>query len=168
MYMFINMYIPIFVYIYIYIYMYVYYPYRCAKALHDQSVSFQRDLVALSRTPTQQPVKDRCLKFLVGRNVQQAKCRLLCLSDATGSMSRVWGQTQDSIRTMLERITVISGACVRACVRACTCVCVCVFSVCVCVGLCVCACVCVSCARVCVPFMVHVCGCTCVCVCMCM
>ena len=133
--MFINMYIPIFVYIYIYIYMYVYYPYRCAKALHDQSVSFQRDLVALSRTPTQQPVKDRCLKFLVGRNVQQAKCRLLCLSDATGSMSRVWGQTQDSIRTMLERITVISGARVRACVRACVrvrvCVCVCFRCVCV-------------------------------------
>ena len=51
----------------------------------------------------------KCVKFLSGRNITTAKCRLLYLSDATGSMSAVWRQTQDSIRTMLERIAAISG-----------------------------------------------------------
>lgn len=83
----------------------------CAKALHEQSTAYQRDLLALSRKPKlcQQHLKDKCLKFLSGRNIEQAKCRLLCLSDATGSMARVWSKTQDSIRTMLERISIISG-----------------------------------------------------------
>jgi hypothetical protein len=80
----------------------------CAKALHDQSAAFQRDLVAFSHAP-KQSVREKCLQFLCGRNIVQAKCRLLCLSDATGSMSSVWDKTQDSIRTMLERISAISG-----------------------------------------------------------
>ena len=53
---------------------------------------------------------DKCIKFLAGRNITTAKCRLMCLSDATGSMGCVWRRTQDSIRTMLERITAISGS----------------------------------------------------------
>lgn len=84
----------------------------CAKALHDQSIIFQKDLISLSQTSPDKRKKDvmsKCIKFLSGRNITTAKCRLLCLSDATGSMSRVWRQTQDSIRTMLERIAVISG-----------------------------------------------------------
>jgi hypothetical protein len=80
----------------------------CAKALHDSSAAFQRDLLAFSHSP-KQSVKDKCLQFLRGRNIVQAKCRLLCLSDATGSMSSVWDKTQNSIRTMLERISAISG-----------------------------------------------------------
>jgi hypothetical protein len=83
----------------------------CAKALHDQSAAFQRDLLAFSQAPKQtaKKDKDKCLQFLRSRNIVQAKCRLLCLSDATGSMSDVWGKTQNSIRTMLERISEISG-----------------------------------------------------------
>ena len=53
---------------------------------------------------------DKCIKFLAGRNITTAKCRLMCLSDAPGSMSDVWKQTQESIRTMLERIAGIAGA----------------------------------------------------------
>jgi hypothetical protein len=52
---------------------------------------------------------DKCIKFLAGRNIATAKCRLMCLSDATDSMSGVWKQTQESIRTMLERIAGIAG-----------------------------------------------------------
>jgi hypothetical protein len=86
----------------------------CAKALHDQSIGFQKDLLSLSASsPAQRELKadmmKKCVKFLSGRNITTAKCRLLCLSDATGSMSAVWRQTQDSIRTMLERIAAISG-----------------------------------------------------------
>jgi len=46
---------------------------------------------------------------LIAHNTVSAKCRLVCLSDATGSMSHVWKRTQDSIRIMLERIAEISG-----------------------------------------------------------
>lgn len=73
----------------------------CAKALHEQSTGFQRDLLALARTPALGSLggahlKDRCLKFLVGRNMVQAKCRLLCLSDATGSMGTGQGVGSDA------------------------------------------------------------------------
>ena len=85
----------------------------CAKALHTQSTSFQKDLFSLCRTaPAQRntDVMDRCIKFLAGRNITTAKCRLMCLSDATGSMGHVWRKTQESIKTMLERIAAISGS----------------------------------------------------------
>ena len=84
----------------------------CAKALHDQSMRFQRDLLSMSRTPPsarQEELKHRCVKFLSDQNILKAKCRLLCLSDATSSMSSLWGQSQEGIRTMLERISAISG-----------------------------------------------------------
>ena len=85
----------------------------CAKALHDQSTAFQKDLLSLARTAPDKrkaDAMDKCIKFLAGRNIATAKCRLMCLSDATGSMSGVWKQSQESIRTMLERIAGIAGA----------------------------------------------------------
>ena len=97
---------------------------RCAKALHDQSTAFQKDLRFLSGVATSGGISSvsgvatladissreaNVIKFLAGRNITTAKCRLMCLSDATSSMSTVWSQTQDSIRTMLERIAGISG-----------------------------------------------------------
>ena len=84
----------------------------CAKALHDQSTAFQNDLLSLARTAPDKrkaDAMDKCIKFLAGRNIATAKCRLMCLSDATGSMSGVWKQSQESIRTMLERIAGIAG-----------------------------------------------------------
>ena len=85
---------------------------RCALSLHTKSREFQKDLCSLSRTVAANRNTDimaKCIKFLSGRNISTAKCRLMCLSDATGSMGSVWAQTQDSIKTMLERITAISG-----------------------------------------------------------
>ena len=86
---------------------------RCAKALHCQSSTFQKDLLSLSRMSASQRKKSeemsKCIKFLAGRNIKTAKCRLMCLSDATASMQQTWAQTQESIKTMLERITAISG-----------------------------------------------------------
>jgi hypothetical protein len=84
----------------------------CATARHEQSTSFQKDLLSLSRTSAAKRGADimaKCIKFLSSLNITTATCRLMCLSDATGSMSGVWQQTQSSIKTMLERISVISG-----------------------------------------------------------
>jgi hypothetical protein len=84
----------------------------CATARHEQSTSFQKDLLSLSRTSAAKRKADimaKCIKFLSSLNIMTATCRLMCLSDATGSMSGVWQQTQSSIKTMLERISVISG-----------------------------------------------------------
>jgi hypothetical protein len=87
---------------------------RCALVLHNETTRFQKKLVKLElvstmQTPISVAMRDQCLQFLSGRNVVKAKCRLLCLSDATGSMSHVWTQTQNSIRAMLERVAEISG-----------------------------------------------------------
>jgi hypothetical protein len=82
----------------------------CANAMHIQSIAFQRDLLALwsarSRTPA---LVEKCLKFLRNSNIKRAKCRLLCLSDATQSMANTWRRTQDGIKIMLERIADLSG-----------------------------------------------------------
>jgi len=82
----------------------------CANVLHEHTLKFQVELVALAQNPKDTQAKEKCLKFLDGRNaIQTKKCRLMCLSDATGSMGGVWKQTQNSIRIMLERISAISG-----------------------------------------------------------
>jgi len=82
----------------------------CANVLHEHTLKFQVELVALAQNPKATQAKEKCLKFLDGRNaIQTKKCRLMCLSDATGSMGGVWKQTQNSIRIMLERISAISG-----------------------------------------------------------
>ena len=82
----------------------------CAKVLHDQTLTFQAELATLAQDPKLTQSKEKCLNFLNGRNAMQTKkCRLMCLSDATGSMGGVWKQTQSSIRIMLERISAISG-----------------------------------------------------------
>jgi len=82
----------------------------CAKALHDQTLKFQAELARFAQDPTYTQAKEKCMIFLDGRNAMQTKkCRLMCLSDATGSMGAVWKQTQNSIRIMLERISAISG-----------------------------------------------------------
>lgn len=82
----------------------------CAKTLHEKSIAFQKDLLALSSARSRTPaLVEKCLKFLRNQNIKQAKCRLLCLSDATASMSRVWSKTQDGIKIMLERIADLSG-----------------------------------------------------------
>jgi len=82
----------------------------CAKVLHDQTLTFQAELATLAQNPKLTQSKEKCLNFLDGRNAMQTKkCRLMCLSDATGSMGGVWKQTQSSIRIMLERISAISG-----------------------------------------------------------
>jgi len=55
----------------------------CAKILHDETLVFQTDLVMLSENPENPNLaqkKEKCLKFLVGRNVVRSKCRLMCLS----------------------------------------------------------------------------------------
>ena len=84
----------------------------CAKALHEESRNFQRDLRALaglSPADRKPGLESKCLKFLTSRNVNSARCRLMCLSDATASMQSVWKRTRDSILTMLERIADVSG-----------------------------------------------------------
>lgn len=82
---------------------------ECAKLMHDQTIRFQEDVVALAKNPQLEDKKQKCLKFLGSRNAVQAKCRLMCLSDATGSMASLWEQTQNSILKMLQRISEISG-----------------------------------------------------------
>ena len=52
----------------------------CAKILHDETLVFQTDLVMLSENPNLAQKKEKCLKFLVGRNVVRSKCQLMCLS----------------------------------------------------------------------------------------
>jgi hypothetical protein len=86
-----------------------------AKAQHAASSRFQNNLLSLSSLSRAAPAKkkldilDSCLDFLARRNITAVKCRLMCLSDATGSMSRVWNNTKASVRVMLERIAAISG-----------------------------------------------------------
>jgi len=82
---------------------------ECAKLMHFQTIKFQENIVALAKNPQLTDKKQECLKFLGSRNAVQVKCRLMCLSDATGSMSRLWQQTQNSILKMLTRISEISG-----------------------------------------------------------
>jgi hypothetical protein len=80
---------------------------ECALQEHNNTITFQKNLVALASGSVAK--RDACMKFLSGRNLVGAKCRLVCLSDATGSMTHVWKQTQNGIRAMLERIAEISG-----------------------------------------------------------
>eukprot|EP00854_Cymbomonas_tetramitiformis_P003883 gene3883-4844_t len=94
----------------------------CAKALHDQTVKYQKNLRVATNcmsTVTALNKKDQkvaaaaaaeCLSFLVERNRGQRNCRLVCLSDATSSMSKVWDTTLHTIREMLERVGTVSGS----------------------------------------------------------
>jgi hypothetical protein len=85
----------------------------CAQRQHDLTLAFQRDLVAqhargrAHRSGGQE--WKRCMAFLGERNIQKAKCRLMILTDATGSMASTWTRTQGSICQMLERIEEVSG-----------------------------------------------------------
>jgi hypothetical protein len=60
---------------------------QSAKAMHDQSAAFQRELLAFSQAPTQS-LKDKCLPFLRGRNiVQTSQCyHVVFVLDESGSM----------------------------------------------------------------------------------
>lgn len=76
------------------------------------STYLQKNLLSLSRVTLAKRKGenlDKCLDFLARRNIAAARCRLMCLSDATGSMQRVWKNTKSSVRVMLERIAEISG-----------------------------------------------------------
>jgi hypothetical protein len=86
---------------------------KCAKHQHELTLAFQCDLVVqhvcAPALRSAAPEWGRCMAFLGERNIQTADCRLMILTDATGSMAGTWARTQQSICKMLERIEKISG-----------------------------------------------------------
>jgi hypothetical protein len=83
----------------------------CANRMHRQTLVFQRDLVTLAggHPGSATPEWQRCLRFLSEHNIQKAKCRLMILTDATGSMAHTWKSTQEGICNMLGRVEDVSG-----------------------------------------------------------
>jgi hypothetical protein len=77
---------------------------QCAHRMHMQTLSFQRDLVTGGAAEWK-----RCLGFLGEHNVQKVPCRLLILTDATGSMKSSWERAQEGLCKFFERIYDISG-----------------------------------------------------------
>jgi hypothetical protein len=76
---------------------------NAAKALNVESAGFQQHLVAGNVEP--------CWKFLneSNRMITSGECRLLLLSDATGSMRSLWDGTKNQVTEMLSRIAKVSG-----------------------------------------------------------
>ena len=90
-----------------------------SRAWHDSSVAFQRSLLDYGRAVPASPaseaaahkIREALMAFQShgGRSLGGA-CRLLCLSDATGSMDALWASSKKHIETMLRRIEELAGA----------------------------------------------------------
>jgi hypothetical protein len=85
-----------------------------ARDWHARSVAFQRSLLDYSAKRSEtvaNKIREALLKFEAHRGGGGGGvCRLLCLSDATGSMDALWGSTKKHIGTMLQRIEELAGA----------------------------------------------------------
>ena len=87
-----------------------------SRGWHDYSVAFQRLLLACGRSGrASEAVAKKIREALLAFQSHSARsggaaCRLLCLSDATGSMEPLWASSKRHIETMLRRIEELAGA----------------------------------------------------------
>jgi hypothetical protein len=89
---------------------------ECAREWHTRSVAFQRLLLDHRRARSgaaaeAQKIREALLAFhsLGDRAGGGGACRLLCLSDATGSRDALWSSSKKHIQTMLVRIEELAG-----------------------------------------------------------
>jgi len=72
--------------------------------LHNQSIEYQKEFKSKTLP------KNTMIKYLEQINPGiKAKSRLMCISDATGSMKSVWLKAKGHIREMVQRINKIGG-----------------------------------------------------------
>lgn len=90
-----------------------------ALGAHKASKEFQKSLVQAVHVPSgtkglpgkrpKAEAVDMALRYILAQNAPARSCRLICLSDATGSMDALWDATRDQFGEMLKRIADISG-----------------------------------------------------------
>ena len=82
---------------------------RRAKAAHDLTSQFQDACKSYLQGSSPERL-ERVQSFLHAQNREvSGTCRLMCLADATGSMSKLWKGTKEQIREMLKRVADISN-----------------------------------------------------------
>ena len=93
-----------------------------ARELHQRSITFQKHLLSYDsavsgerRVPEAviQGICEALLEFNSNGTLGaggDVLCRLMCLSDATQSMEKLWTSTKQHIQTMLRRIEELAGA----------------------------------------------------------
>lgn len=84
---------------------------EAALALHTRSKQYQSYLKVATRGRfVDDSTLDPCFTYLQSLNGVARKCRLVCLSDATGSMDALWEAARGQFTEMLRRIAEISGS----------------------------------------------------------
>eukprot|EP00041_Stephanoeca_diplocostata_P038836 m.1559437 g.1559437 ORF g.1559437 m.1559437 type:complete len:2778 (+) comp25276_c0_seq3:118-8451(+) len=82
-----------------------------ALVLHRQSKLYQKNLVGAEPSNfTDNELVAPCFTYLQSLNGVARKCRLVCLSDATGSMDALWSAARGQFTEMLRRIAEIAGS----------------------------------------------------------